>query len=348
MAQLLTNDSEILYKYVFIPFTIYMLGYWIPSLFFACIDIYLEYKGTIHKHKLQHKGPNWDLYPRTIIVALFNQFIITLPLIYFLKDFHHQYDLCTKDIQMTWISWSFRILMLNFATDIIFYWMHYLMHCSIIYKYIHSIHHAWKAPVAAGTVYAHPVEHFMTNIVPYYLPFYYLNLSWTCMLFWTAIIPIATTFAHSGYLIIYANDGRHDLHHHKFNVNYGLLFSDYIFGTYAIQYYTRDNENNLIEVENILNPELNINIKLDIDLNNQESDPELENKFLKNVIIPRNLKQILEDLDKELEEDLKEQNTNKKDVKEEDLVEIFQFRMKTTGKECSPTNKNDDFKNKLD
>jgi len=41
-----------------------------------------------------------------------------------------------------------------------------LLHHATVYKYIHKKHHEWKAPIGVTAVYAHPVEHIVSNLLP--------------------------------------------------------------------------------------------------------------------------------------------------------------------------------------
>lgn len=226
------NDAQ-LNKYVAQPFIIHMLAYWIPSIIYLFFDFYLEKKGIIEKYKTQKKPVNWKLYPKTVIIVLINQCVFTLGLLYLMKDFHRYHDLNTRE-QPTFIGaifWMVKVWLLILISDFLFYWLHYLMHCRWLYKYIHKIHHEWKAPVACRALYAHPVEHIFGNVFPFYAPIYLLGLSWGTLLLWTIVTSINTTFVHSGYSFYLLGNDKHDLHHQKFNVNYGVMVWDNFFGT---------------------------------------------------------------------------------------------------------------------
>lgn len=253
--------------FVIIPFMIHMFSYWIPSLIFLFLDYYLEKRGIIQKYKIQHKSVVWSLYPKTIRLVLFNQIFLTLPLLYLMKDFHQTFSNQTftdqtftdqtftnqtfSDITFSnltfsnltfsdlgslgssWVFWCVKILMLMAFSDFIFYWFHYLLHNPWIYKHIHKTHHEWIAPVACRAFYTHPVEHLIGNVFPLYAPIYIIGLSWNTLLLWTMITSINTTIIHSGYTVKFLENNKHDLHHQKFNVNYGVFIWDYIFGTLA-------------------------------------------------------------------------------------------------------------------
>ena len=47
-----------------------------------------------------------------------------------------------------------------------FYYSHILLHSKLLYKSLHKIHHEWTAPVGLAALYAHPLEHILSNLLP--------------------------------------------------------------------------------------------------------------------------------------------------------------------------------------
>jgi sterol desaturase/sphingolipid hydroxylase (fatty acid hydroxylase superfamily) len=88
--------------------------------------------------------------------------------------------------------------------------------------------------MAFAAQYAHPIEHIVANLLPILLPLIYRQSHIVTFGIYLAYSLLETAITHSGYDFfgpIFKVE-MHDIHHEKFNGNYGGLFMDYVHGTY--------------------------------------------------------------------------------------------------------------------
>jgi fatty acid hydroxylase domain-containing protein 2 len=154
-----------------------------------------------------------------IFLVLFNQFFVTIPMLYFLPEFPKGDFLCTENL--------YKIPLVILLVDILFYHLHILFH-KFLYEY-HKIHHLWIFPIGISATYAHPAEHALVNILPVLLSGWMVGFNLTTMRLWHIFSLFnAIVIAHSGYKI----SKFHDIHHTSYIHNYGVIgFMDILYGT---------------------------------------------------------------------------------------------------------------------
>ncbi|EPS27196.1 hypothetical protein PDE_02139 [Penicillium oxalicum 114-2] len=126
------------------------------------------------------------------------------------------------------------------AREIIYYYSHRLLHHPFFYTRFHRQHHRFRVPVAMATLYAHPVEHIVTNILPIAWPARLFNVHIVTLWAFVGAVGLKAALAHSGYRLWETPDGWkpevHDLHHELMTVNYGLIgLMDRVHGTRATE-----------------------------------------------------------------------------------------------------------------
>lgn len=108
-----------------------------------------------------------------------------------------------------------------------------LLHHPALYKKIHKKHHEWTAPIGVVALYAHPIEHVASNMIPALIGPLVLGSHLSSITVWFSLALIITTISHCGYhLPLLPSPEFHDYHHLKFNQCYGVLgVLDHLHGT---------------------------------------------------------------------------------------------------------------------
>lgn len=204
-----------------------MLVFWLANLFLLILDvtgkpsILLRYKVQPDKNV---PVPREQLL-RAIKLVVFNQTVVGIPVasaVYYLMKWRG----CSMGPEdLPTFQWAlFELIVFVLVEELGFYYSHRLLHHPRLYKYIHKRHHEWTAPIGIVSIYAHPVEHILSNLIPPALgPILmggHLATSWL----WFGLALLSTTVAHCGYHFPFLpSPEAHDYHHLKFNQNYGVL-----------------------------------------------------------------------------------------------------------------------------
>jgi len=121
------------------------------------------------------------------------------------------------------------------ANEVIFFYTHRWMHINkYLYAKIHKIHHTWTSPISFTAAYSHPLEVLLGNVVPLAAGPLLCGSHIMGACIWFFFYQVHTTCTHSGYWIC-DDHGLHDVHHAKFNYNYGVHgIMDHIYGTHLL------------------------------------------------------------------------------------------------------------------
>ncbi|XP_056141025.1 fatty acid hydroxylase domain-containing protein 2 isoform X2 [Lampris incognitus] len=159
-----------------------------------------------------------------LMTVLFNHVCISGPMvvgIYYLMTWLGN----PCDPQLPTFHWGLtELAFFSITEEILFYYSHRLFHQPALYKHFHKQHHEWTAPIGIVSIYAHPLEHVLANLLPVVIGPVMLRSHLATTVLWYSLALVSTTISHCGYhLPLLPSPEFHDFHHLKFNQCYGVL-----------------------------------------------------------------------------------------------------------------------------
>ena len=224
---------------VIFSFTVFALA----NTFFISVDL-LGWPKFAKKYKIQ---PDEEVkiadFWKAARVALFNLFVVGYPAMMFyyylfkwrgnsfgpeLPTFHYVLGelIIFTIVEEFGFYYSHRLVYFFVVFDILRFFrkLYRLVHTPLLYKRIHKKHHEWTAPIGIVSIYAHPVEHFVSNLTPVFLGPFITGAHLATFWLWIAMALVNTTISHSGYHLPFLPSAEaHDFHHLKFVNCFGVL-----------------------------------------------------------------------------------------------------------------------------
>lgn len=116
----------------------------------------------------------------------------------------------------TFQSLMFDLFICSCIHEVLFYYMHRMMHSKFFYKRIHKTHHEWTSTISISAIYCHPLEQLFNNLLPSSAGLIFTKSEISTVWIWLSIRAISTLLDHSGYHFPYINCPLfHDYHHEK-------------------------------------------------------------------------------------------------------------------------------------
>ncbi|GFT99254.1 fatty acid hydroxylase domain-containing protein 2 [Nephila pilipes] len=215
--------------YVVVPQFLMISMYWIVGVLFSIVD----FTGKPHFiSKYRVPDPTANSIPRittkrlleVIFQVACNQFIVGSLLFLSIYSFKKHTTNTQGFVPLRIQRFFGEILFAIIAEEILFYYLHRILHHRSLYKHFHKKHHEFTSPIAISAIYCHPVEHVLSNLLPVLAPWILINAHVLSIWTWVTLTSPLGVMLHSGYHLPLAQPPEfHHYHHMKFNENYGIL-----------------------------------------------------------------------------------------------------------------------------
>lgn len=205
---------------------IIFIVFWTSNGFLMILDLTGQPKFLL-KYKIQ-KGKNVPVDGQALVSAvllvLFNQLVVSMPFMY-VVFMVMKWRGCSFGPELPTFHWVLcELIVFTIVEEIMFYYFHRLLHHPKLYRHIHKKHHEWTAPIGVTSIYAHPIEHIFSNLLPPVVGPLLMGSHIATAIMWYTLAIVSTTISHCGYHFPFLpSPEAHDFHHLTFVNNYGML-----------------------------------------------------------------------------------------------------------------------------
>ncbi len=138
---------------------LFTVWHWVLCLVYVALDVF-QTPRILYQYKcVSVERIERDKWLRTSQLVVFNQVVVSG--VWFIGIFQTNWF---RDLPVSAWVWHFPVFLV--MEEVGFYYGHRLLHQTWWCTRVHHIHHEWDVPVALSTLYAHPVEHILTTILP--------------------------------------------------------------------------------------------------------------------------------------------------------------------------------------
>ncbi|MEJ7588598.1 MAG: sterol desaturase family protein [Ferruginibacter sp.] len=212
-----------------------VIFYFVPVIITYYV-LYVRNKEKFRRFKIQHKYPGRKQINSEIRYSFLSLFNFSVAGLYIYETVQKGNTLMYFKISDYGVAYFvFSLFLLMFINDTIFYWTHRLMHLKGVFRYIHLVHHKYTSPTpfavfsfGAGESILHSIVYTcLALLIPQHLAvfviFHLYNMG-------------SNIAGHAGFEFLSWKRRKqwffkwqntvtgHDLHHKRFNCNYGNYF----------------------------------------------------------------------------------------------------------------------------
>lgn len=212
----LIYQSLFTYLYIIFSFTVCSTLTWY-------LDFYKEKRIIkVSKEELKRRYNNY--LPRVV----FNLICPTFGTIYFLYSIFglgdYSFNIFSSIIQLN---------LSMYASEILFYLAHRILHMKYVYKYAHKLHHTVKDPIGISALYLDVIDLVFGNLLPIFIPaMVFINSKYVRHFYIFKVIFNTVVISHGGFI---DHSDFHHIHHETFKYNFGTgLFMDRMLGTLMV------------------------------------------------------------------------------------------------------------------
>ncbi|XP_063709362.1 fatty acid hydroxylase domain-containing protein 2-like [Culicoides brevitarsis] len=222
--------------YFFVAPTVQILTYWFIGGIYLFFDLTKKPK-ILQKYKIYDKRETKLTFQTFKLMSkrvLFNQFIVQFPLGFILCPLIPYKDMIFGLHHIPSVKeFIVQFLICYILREILFYYIHRLLHHRYFYENFHKQHHQFLADTAISAINCSAIDHLCTNSIPIVAGPALMKSSFVLTTFWFVFITFSALQDHSGYEFPwYFSLRRHYGHHKSFNKNYGIIgLMDWIHGT---------------------------------------------------------------------------------------------------------------------
>ena len=227
-ASPLLSYGEALYWWAAYPFIVFESVFFGLSLLFALFDFYLA-PSTLASHKLQpnrlpaQTKADVAAYKQALVTSIINHCFGSIPSLALFALIARQLRLPLSAHIVSWPVLLYQIAILLVVEEVLFYYIHRLLHHPLFFRSIHSVHHSFTAPVAVSATHCHILEHVACNLFPMLAGTLLARANWYLYMGWCGLAVVNTVCVHSGYGWWVLCADNHDRHHSTNKCAFGTL-----------------------------------------------------------------------------------------------------------------------------